>query len=59
MKDIEISEYHGEGYNPTMHFESWRVAIANFGEHFDKESLGFNLCINFNNSIDGNGRLCD
>lgn len=41
MKDIEISEYHGEGYNPTMHFESWRVAIANFGEHFDKDRYNY------------------
>lgn len=37
MKDIEIFEYDGDGYNPTMHFESWRVAIANFGDHFDRE----------------------
>jgi len=37
MKDLEIFEYTGEGYDPTMHFESWRVALANFGEHFDRE----------------------
>ena len=37
MNGLEIFEYSGEGYNRTMHFESWRVAIANFGEHFDKD----------------------
>jgi len=41
MKDIEIFEYDGVGYNPTMHFESWRVAIANFGEHFDKDRYNY------------------
>ena len=30
-------EYNGEGDNPTMNSESWRVAIANFGEHFDEQ----------------------
>ena len=41
MKDIEIFEYSGEGYNSTMNFESWRVAIANFGEHFDEERYNY------------------
>ena len=36
MNDLEIFEYEGEGYNRTMNFESWRVAIANFGEKFDR-----------------------
>jgi len=36
MNDIEIFEYNGEGYNPTMNYESWRVAIANFCDHFDR-----------------------
>ena len=35
MKNLEIFEYSGEGYNPTMNFDTWRVAIANFGEQFD------------------------
>ncbi len=41
MKDIEIFEYDGEGYNPTMNFESWRVAIANFGAHFDEQRYNY------------------
>ena len=41
MADLEIFEYSGDGYNPTMNFESWRVAIANFGEHFDPERYNY------------------
>lgn len=41
MENLEIFEYNGEGYNPTMNFESWRVAIANFGEHFDEERYNY------------------
>ena len=41
MKDLEIFEYNGEGYNPTMNFESWRVVIANFGEHFDEQRYNY------------------
>jgi len=36
--DLEIFEYEGDGYDPTMSFENWRVAIANFGKKFDRES---------------------
>ena len=35
--DLEIFEYEGVGYNPTMHYGAWRVALANFGENFDRE----------------------
>lgn len=38
MNGIEVFKYDGAGYHPAMHFEEWRVAIANFGEHFDKEN---------------------
>ena len=41
MNGIEIFEYNGEGYNRTMNFESWRVAIANFGDHFDEEKYNY------------------
>ena len=41
MADLEIFEYNGEGYNPTMNFESWRVAIANFGDHFDRDRYNY------------------
>jgi mannose-6-phosphate isomerase-like protein (cupin superfamily) len=41
MDNLEIFEYNGEGYNPTMNFESWRVAIANFGDHFDEERYNY------------------
>lgn len=35
--EIAIHEYTGVGYERTMHFEQWRVAIANYGEKFDAE----------------------
>lgn len=41
MNGLEIFEYGGQGYNPTMNFESWRVAIANFGEHFDRQRYSY------------------
>ena len=31
---VEVYKYDGEGYNPTMHFETWRVAFLNYGERF-------------------------
>ncbi len=33
---LEIFENNAEGYEPTMNYESWRVAIANYAERFDK-----------------------
>ena len=41
MENLEVFEYNGEGYNPTMNFESWRVAIANFGDHFDERKYNY------------------
>lgn len=41
MKDLEIFEYNGEGYNPTMHYDAWRVAIANSGDHFDRARYNY------------------
>lgn len=41
MKELEIYEFTGTGYDPTMNFESWRVAFANFGEHFDPERYNY------------------
>ena len=41
MKGLEIFEYNGVGYNPTMNYGEWRVAIANFGEHFDEERYNY------------------
>lgn len=38
-KELEIYEYTGLGYERTMHYEQWRVAIANFGESFDREKF--------------------
>ena len=37
--DIEVFGYDGEGYERTMNFESWRVAIANYAERFDKDKF--------------------
>lgn len=33
---LEIFENNAEGYEPTMNYEAWRVAIANYAERFDK-----------------------
>ena len=41
MEGLEIFEYAGEGYNPTMHYDTWRVAIANFGAHFDRDRYDY------------------
>ena len=35
-KNLEIFENVSEGYERTMNYESWRVAIANYAERFDK-----------------------
>jgi mannose-6-phosphate isomerase-like protein (cupin superfamily) len=37
MQDIEILEYEGDGYDATMNFGSWRVALANYTDGFDRE----------------------
>mgnify|MGYP002516725299 CR=1 FL=1 len=36
MKELEVFTYEGSGYNPTMHFDSWRVAFLNYAERFDR-----------------------
>ena len=41
MKDLEIFEYDGVGYNPTMNYGEWRVAIANYCDHFDREKYNY------------------
>lgn len=41
MDELEILEYNGEGYNRTMNFGGWRVAIANFGAPFDRERYNY------------------
>jgi len=35
MQGLEILDYTGVGYDPTMHFEAWRVAFLNHAERFD------------------------
>lgn len=37
--DIEISESSRDGYNPLIHFNGWRVAVANGGERFSEKNL--------------------
>ena len=39
--DIEIFEYNGVGYDKTMNYGEWRVAIANYGERFDKDKYNY------------------
>ena len=41
MEGLEILEYSGAGYNRTMSYGEWRVAIANFGEKSDKEKYTY------------------
>ena len=36
MEGLEILAWEGEGYNRTVHFGEWRVALANFGAPFDR-----------------------
>ncbi len=35
MSQVEIYDYSGPGYDPTMHFDTWRVAYLNYAERFD------------------------
>ncbi|MBR6559468.1 MAG: hypothetical protein IKT70_10765 [Clostridia bacterium] len=35
-EELEIFSHTSEGYEPTMHYAGWRVAIANYCEKFDK-----------------------
>lgn len=37
MNGVEIMSYEGEGYNPTMHYDTWRIAFANYSERFDEK----------------------
>ena len=37
--ELEIYEYTGEGYERTMHYGDWRVALANFGDSFNREKF--------------------
>ncbi len=39
MKELEISEYRGEGYKPLISSDGWRVAIVNACDRFLEENL--------------------
>jgi mannose-6-phosphate isomerase-like protein (cupin superfamily) len=39
--EVEIYEYNGENYNPTMNSDSWRVAFLNYGDAVEKSKLSF------------------
>ena len=39
MKEIEISEYSGDGYKPLISSDGWRVAIVNACDRFLEENL--------------------
>ena len=41
MRDIEVLEYNGAGYNRIVTFGSWRVALANFGDPFDRDRYNY------------------
>lgn len=36
---LEVLDYTGEGYNKTMHFDTWRVAYLNHGPRFMPENF--------------------
>lgn len=36
---IEISSYEGEGYQPVIDYQSWRVAILNYCEELEVPNL--------------------
>ena len=36
MEGVEILYAPGEGYQPQVHFEAWRVAMIRFAERFDR-----------------------
>ena len=38
---LEVRQYTGEGYQPVIDFESWRVAILNFIEEIHPEKIDF------------------
>lgn len=37
--ELEILEYTGEGYDPTMHFGAWRVALMNYAESLERKNF--------------------
>lgn len=41
MADVEIYEYNGDNYNPTMNSDGWRVAFLNYGDEVEKSKLRF------------------
>ncbi len=41
MDGLEILSHDGVGYDRTMHYGAWRVAIANFCDGFDREKYPY------------------
>ena len=39
QKELEITQYDGEGYLPLIDFESWRVAELRYCEELEVENL--------------------
>lgn len=40
-KQVEIFEYNGPNYDPTMNSDGWRVAFLNYGDETEKSKLSF------------------
>jgi mannose-6-phosphate isomerase-like protein (cupin superfamily) len=38
VEGLEIFEHNGPAYDRTMHYGEWRVAIANYGPLFDRQT---------------------
>ena len=36
---VEIKEYSGEGYQPVIDFEAWRVAILNYIDELERPNI--------------------
>lgn len=38
-KECAVYEYTGEGYKPLVDFKTWRVAVINWAERFDRANF--------------------
>ena len=41
MEGIEIFEHNAPGYKALLSYEGWKVAIANYKEHFDRDKYSY------------------
>lgn len=41
MRELEIYDYTGEGYDATFSFGAWRVAYLNYALRFDRKGISY------------------